>query len=124
MLIIESEEGMPRPCKRRCVSGLPLSKKFGPLDRESKEVISMTVEEYEVIKLIDLEKLTQAEAAERLSVSRTTVQAIYQKAREKIAKALVEVKSIDIDGGNYIVMKNKQKNCRKKRCCHENSSSK
>ncbi len=113
---------MPRPCKKRCVSSLPETRKFGPLDVDSKDSIVMTVEEYEVIKLMDLEKLTQEQAAQRLGVSRTTVQSIYQKAREKVAIALVEVKTIEINGGHYRLMR--KKNCKKKKgCCHENSSS-
>ncbi len=114
---------MPRPCKRRCVSSLPNTNKFGPLDKQANEIISMGIEEYEVIKLIDLEKLTQNEAADKLDVSRATVQSIYKSAREKLAKAIVEVKTIHINGGNYKLVKHK--NCKKKRgCCNENSSSK
>ncbi len=116
---------MPRPCKRRCISALPKVQQFGPLNSDSNDIISMSVEEYEVIRLIDLEKLTQAMAAEKLGVSRTTVQAIYQKAREKIARALVEVKTIDINGGNYQIIK--QFKCKKHKgeCdCYENSCSK
>ncbi len=115
---------MPRPCKKRCVGSLPKAREFGPIDTASNDYISMSVEEYEVIKLIDFDKLTQAEAAEKLDVSRSTVQAIYQKARENIARALIEVKTIHIDGGNY-KLRNKGICKKGKRCCkNENSSSK
>ncbi len=118
---------MPRPCKKRCVSALPLTKQFGPLDITASDSITMSVEEYEVIKLIDLENLTQAETAQQLDVSRTTVQTIYQSARQKIAQALVEVKTININGGNYRLRK--MNNCPKHiqkgiRCHNENCSSK
>lgn len=102
---------------------MPNIKTFGPLDNAANDIITMSIEEYEVIKLIDYEKLTQAEAAQQLDVSRTTVQAIYQSARQKIAQALIEVKTINIKGGNYRLRK--KDNCRKnKRCFYENCSSK
>ncbi len=114
---------MPRPCKKRCISSLPSYKNFGPLDCKANDVLLMSIVEYEVIKLIDLEKLTQAQCAQRIGVSRTTVQSIYQKARETIAKALIEGKTINIEGGNYTLRKNRE--CKKgKRCCNENSSCK
>ncbi len=109
---------MPRPCKRRCVSSLPIVRQFGPIDIKPSGIVSMSVEEYETIKLIDLEKLTQEEASKKLDVSRATVQSIYKMAREKLAIALIDAKIIDINGGNYEL---KGKKCKKgKRCCNEN----
>ncbi len=114
---------MPRPCKKRCVKALPEAERFGPLDITSDEIVTMTIEEYEVIRLIDLEKMTQEECARSLDVSRTTVQAIYSSAREKIARALVEVKVIRINGGNYRLSNNKS--CRRRKGCnYENRSCK
>ena len=60
----------------------------------------MTVEEYEVIRLIDMEGLMQEECAKRMNVARTTVQRIYAEAR-KIAESLVLGKILKIEGGNY-----------------------
>ena len=45
----------------------------------------MTVDEYESIRLIDLEGLTQEEAALQMEVGRSTVQSIYNSARRKLA---------------------------------------
>ncbi|MBA1336984.1 MAG: hypothetical protein HPY66_3420 [Firmicutes bacterium] len=61
----------------------------------------MTVEEYETIRLIDLEGLTQEECADRMDVARTTVQRIYNDARKKLAEALVNGNVLKIEGGNY-----------------------
>ena len=61
----------------------------------------MTVDEYETIRLIDLEAFTQEAAAEQMNVGRTTVQAIYADARKKLADALVNGKLLTIDGGKY-----------------------
>ena len=77
---------MPRPRKWRKVCSLPETNLFGPLDGllMENEMINMTVEEYEAIRLIDLEGLTQEESAEKMQVARATVQSIYKDARSKI----------------------------------------
>lgn len=64
-------------------------------------VINMTVEEYETIRLIDLEGKTQQECSDRMEVARTTVQGIYDVARKKLADALVNGKHLHIGGGDY-----------------------
>ena len=61
----------------------------------------MSVDEYEAIRLIDYEGLTQEECAEQMSVARTTVQAIYDSARKKLALVLVDSKRLIIGGGDY-----------------------
>ena len=62
----------------------------------------MTVDEYESIRLIDSERFSQEECANKLGVARKTDQLIYKNAREKILKALVMEKGLQIDGGNYV----------------------
>ncbi len=61
----------------------------------------MSVDEYETIRLIDLEGYNQEECAKQMNVARTTVQGIYARARVKIAKSLVNGKALVINGGNY-----------------------
>ncbi len=92
---------MPRPVKGRRVCCMPESTVFGPLDKGMNEdVIIMTVDEYETIRLIDLENLTQEECAARMNVARTTVQRIYMNARKKLASSLVEGYRLRIEGGD------------------------
>lgn len=73
---------MPRPCKRRRICALPGFIRFGAMDvpARGKHLIHMTVDEYEAIRLIDLERLTQEACARRMGVARATVQAIYNRA--------------------------------------------
>lgn len=80
---------------------MPKSCNFGPLDSRSVEIINMTVDEYETIRLIDLEGLTQEECSKQMNVARTTVQGIYIDARKKLAESLVNGKRIVIGGGEY-----------------------
>lgn len=52
----------------------------------------MTVDEYESIRLIDLEGFSQEECANKLGVARTTAQLIYNNAREKNCKGVSDGK--------------------------------
>lgn len=96
---------MVRPKKRRRVCSVPDYETFGPLNGidDNKETILLTVEEYEVIRLIDLEGLEQGQCAERMNVARSTVQRMYVDARKKVADSLVNGKILKIEGGDYVV---------------------
>lgn len=92
---------MPRPRKCRRVAGPPGHNRFGPMGRDTgAPPIILSVDEYETIRLIDHEKKTQAEAGELMEIGRSTTQATYDRAREKIAAALVEGRMIRIEGGD------------------------
>ncbi|MFZ5352344.1 MAG: DUF134 domain-containing protein [Bacillota bacterium] len=94
---------MPRPKKWRKVCCLPENNQFGPLDAlvNKEEHINMTVDEYEAIRLIDLEGFTQEECASQMNIARTTVQGIYEEARRKLAEFLVYGKVLRIEEGEY-----------------------
>ena len=83
---------MARPRKRRMVCSLPERSKFGPLDlpANAENIVVMSVDEYETIRLIDMEGFTQEECAQQMNVARSTVQGIYNVARKKLAEALVD----------------------------------
>ena len=101
--LIKGDKIMPRPIKWRKVCCLPENNKFGPLDslKDKKKHVKMTVDEYEAIRLIDLEGLTQEECSDQMNVARTTVQGIYVEARKKLAESLVNGKVLLIEGGEY-----------------------
>jgi predicted DNA-binding protein (UPF0251 family) len=94
---------MARPMKLRKVCSLPERNRFGPLDspENRNSYLTMTVDEYEAIRLIDLEGFTQEECAKQMNVARTTVQGIYVEARKKLAESLVNGKVLLIEGGEY-----------------------
>jgi predicted DNA-binding protein (UPF0251 family) len=76
----------------------------------------MTVDEYEAIRLIDLEGFTQQECAQQMNVARTTIQGIYAEARKKLAESLVNGKVLLIEGGEYRLCDGRGNGCG--RGCH------
>jgi len=94
---------VPRPIKRRKVCMLPDQNRFGALKASdiTGEAIIMTIDEYETIRLIDLEGFSQEETAQQMEVGRTTVQGIYAEARHKLAQALIDSCTLIVEGGEY-----------------------
>ena len=93
---------MPRPKKSRIVCDLPQTLSFIPENcGKDTEAVRLTVEEYETIRLIDKEGLSQERCGDFMQVARTTVQQIYASARKKLAHALVDGFPLRIEGGDY-----------------------
>ena len=92
---------MPRPPRCRRICGVPQVDTFCPNGCENTEPILLTLDEYEVIRLVDLEQQTHERCAAQMDISRSTVQEIYESARRKIAACLVHGKPLHITGGNY-----------------------
>ncbi len=92
---------MSRPKKLKIVNGLPEHRLYGPINASNKNSILMSIEEYETIRLIDVEGLRQEECAQRMHVGRITVQKLYRDARYKIADLLVNGIVLKIEGGSY-----------------------
>ncbi len=109
---------MPRPRKWRHICAMPERKVFGPLDvpADRNGTVTMLVDEYETIRLIDLDGLTQEECAQQMNVARTTVQGIYAAARKKLALALVEGRVLVIEGGDYTLCDGQHPFCRHRAC--------
>ncbi|MBA7552566.1 hypothetical protein ES705_45134 [subsurface metagenome] len=99
---------MPRRRRLRKVVAPPSFKGYKPYgtSSESREYIELLYEEYEAIKLADYDLMNHQEASELMGVSRPTFARIYESARRKIAKALVETKEIHTVFGNAWMEKN------------------
>lgn len=69
------------------------------------EEVDLTMDEFESIRLADLESLDQMEAAKKMKVSQSTFQRILTSARKKISEALVCSKAIRIEGGVFRIIK-------------------
>lgn len=93
---------MPRPKRSRKVCCLPVNTQFAPLGfRSGGDPVVLGVDEYETIRLIDLEGMTQQECAEKMNIVRTSVQATYASARKKLADLIVNGRLLIIEGGDY-----------------------
>ena len=67
---------------------------------ELEEVV-LTVDEFEAVRLKDLEGLEQEEVAKKMDISQPTLHRLLLSARKKIAEAIVKGKAIKIEGGVY-----------------------
>lgn len=83
---------------------------FAPQGAKELAPVVLLVEEYEAIRIVDLEKRTHDQCAQQMQISRTTATEIYEKARFKIADAIVNGKPLVIEGGNYRI-------CQETNCC-------
>ncbi len=93
---------MPRKKRNRRIQVPPVIKGmsvYGVRGRKSNEII-LHLEEYEAIRLLDYQNLTQEEAAVHMDVSRPTLTRIYEEARNKVAAAFVEGRDIIFRGGD------------------------
>ena len=98
---------MARPRKDRYVAFNPEVSYFKPrgIPMYELEEIQLTVDEREAIRLADLLSLSHEEAGRQMGVSRATFGRITQQARRKLADALINGKAINVEGGNYRIIK-------------------
>lgn len=114
---------MGRPTKSRCICSLPKVRKVCPHGLRSEEEIQLTYDEYEVLRLLDYQQLTQEECSRKMDISRPTVTRIYNEARRKMAEMLVTGKSIVIGGGDVSVCERMKPECvHEVNCCHRNKN--
>lgn len=107
---------MARPTKCRRVCHFPEALEFSPSGETAGEPVILAVDEFETIRLIDKEGLTQEECGAQLGVGRTTAQKLYDKARKKLAQALVLGLPVKISGGDYRLCNGNTDFCYKSDC--------
>jgi predicted DNA-binding protein (UPF0251 family) len=105
---------MPRPFKCRYIRCEPDVSYFKPrgIPISKLDEVVLTVDEFESVRLADVERLYQDEASKKMNVSRQTFGNIVKSAHGKIADALVNGKAIKIKGGVYQMAE-----MRKFKCC-------
>lgn len=106
---------MPRPTRSRRIEGYPEHWSFSPDNADDAEEVILALDEYEAIRLIDRERLTQEQCAARMGVARTTVTAIYENARAKLAQVIVDGKRLRISGGSYQIIRHEMRQIIEKR---------
>jgi uncharacterized protein len=92
---------MPRPKCCRQIGAMPERSCFQPEGEvtSSLDEVLLNLDEYEAIRLADLEGLYQEQAASQMNVSRQTFGRIIETARRKVADVLVNGKILRIEGG-------------------------
>ena len=92
---------MVRPRCRRRVRGIPQCCYFKPkgIPTSPPEEVTLTLDELEALRLADLERHYQEQAAERMNISRQTFGRVIESAHRKVAEALVGGKALKIEGG-------------------------
>ena len=111
---------MARPTKCRCICSWPKTTCFLPAGSAGADGgVTLGLDEYEVVRLLDYVHLSQQQCAEKMNISRTTVTRMYASARSKIARALVRGESLTIAGGDVAVCEKMRPECRDEPlCCH------
>ena len=95
---------MPRPKKIRCCTCEPCVYYYKPRGvpmRDIEEVV-LKEDEFEALKLHDVDELDQVNAAKKMKVSQPTFARILDSGYKKVADALVYGKAIKIENSNMI----------------------
>lgn len=105
---------MARPFKCRRVSCAVSAVYFKPqcVPMCNIEEIELELDEVEALRLADLEERYQADAAERMGVSRQTFGNIIARAHKKVAAAIL--------GGKALKILTESRNVEKTSCCGNN----
>ncbi|MGV2701868.1 UNVERIFIED_CONTAM: DUF134 domain-containing protein [Aeromonas salmonicida] len=87
---------MPRPKIARQICGRPAHSCFKPNGRpmHQLEQVALAADEFEALRLVDLEGMQQQEAAVVMGVSRQTLANILKKARYKVVDCLSQGKAL------------------------------
>jgi predicted DNA-binding protein (UPF0251 family) len=96
------------PCAYFKPAGIPISR---------LEEVELSVDEFEALRLADLEGLYQDDAAVRMGVSRPTFARIVEASRRKVAQVLVHGRALRIGGGPVALVGLRQFRCEE--CRHE-----
>ena len=100
---------MPRPKSCRWVRFQPRSQFFKPrgIPLQFLEEVSLSIDEFEAIRLADFDGLYQEEASKKMRISRQTFGRILSEAHRKIGECLVLGKALRIEGGEYLLLTRK-----------------
>lgn len=91
--------GRGRRKTRRNICGAPVSTYFKPsgIAVTDLEVINLELDEFEALRLKNVEELDQTEASKNMEISQSTFARILDSAYKKVSTALVNGKAIEID---------------------------
>ena len=91
---------MARPTKPRSIRRFPAANTYQPLNRGKQDhAVEIGHDEFEALRLTDVEHMSQEEVAQMMNISRQSIQLMLETARGKLTKALLEGHTILIGGG-------------------------
>ena len=106
---------MARPKRLRRLTFAPPASSFLPAGEKNyptqKEIVILTMDEFEALRLADLECHSQEEAANKMGISRPTFGRIVESGRSKVARALVEGWPMEISGGAFVFGRGRHLQC-------------
>ncbi len=87
---------MPRPRKKRCCQNYQADRIYKPqgIALADLETTTLSLDQFEAIRLCDIENLSQEDAGEKMGVSRGTIQRLLYKTRKQIAEAILHNNAI------------------------------
>ena len=93
---------MRGPYRKRRIHQPPNFKNFKPsgIPRGRLKSLTLSIDEYEAIRLADFLRLEHLQAAEKMAISRPTFTRLIEKARHKLAQAIVDGLELIVKGGN------------------------
>ena len=96
---------MSRPPKEKRIGCHPGRRVFRPagVPMRKSETIQISLDEFEAIRLADVEGMRHEEAAVMMGTSRPTLTRILNSARKKVGTALTELRPLVVEGGNVLV---------------------
>lgn len=96
---------MPRPRKPRRIRELPPVDFYKPrrVPLSQMQVVALSVDGLEALRLADAEGLDHEAAATAMDVSRSTFTRLVAEARHNVATALANGWALRIDGGHFVV---------------------
>jgi predicted DNA-binding protein (UPF0251 family) len=107
--------------RKRHILQPPHFKTFKPcgIPRRMLKTVILTVDEYEAIRLADYKGLEHLQAAVEMAISRPTFTRLIEKARHKIALAMVDGMELVVGGGNieFVNTLHRCRDCGEKQIC-------
>lgn len=90
---------MPRPRKQRCCRRYRADRLYKPqgLPMRQIETTELSLDQFEAMRLCDLEGLDQAEAGERMGVSRGTIQRLLYDGRRRLMGGMLRNDAIIVN---------------------------
>ena len=97
---------MARPRKNRCIRRMPASTFYKPrgIALHHMKGVTLPLEGFEALRLVDAEGVSREEAARMMDVSTPTLCRILSEARSIVARALANGWALRIEGGNYTLV--------------------